>query len=293
MTMNKSIIYILFLTIIGVLSSCGTTSTDPTPTNALTQATIDKITAYGTSKGLTFTRTPEDIFYTLTKTNSTGRKSLENEYSKVHYTITKLDGTITDSTALVRNIPFTFLYTSSSNSLARYATSFMKEGESSVFVFPTTTNSTSPLAMNLTLLSTRNETEQVNEYLQTTYKGFSFKKTTSGLQYILTKTSASGDTVKVGKTATVSYTGKFLYQYKSADSNGFPLYTDKFDSGSFSFAVGTSATVPGFEEATKLMKVGDKGIFVFPSVLGYGVTGKGTIAPYTPLLFEIEITTIK
>ena len=291
--MNRSIIYTLFLSIIGFLSSCSTTSSDPTPTNVLTQATIDKITAYGTSKGLTFTRTPEDIFYALTKTNATGRKPLESEYCKVHYTITKLDGTIVDSTAIVRNIPYSFLYSSASNSLARYTASFMKEGEVAIFVFPTTSNSTDPISMNVTLLSTRNETEQISEYVQTSFKGISFKTTASGLKYVLTKISASGDTVKIGKTATVSYAGKFLYQSKSADSNGFPIYTDKFDSGSFSLIVGTGAVVPGFEEAAKLMKTGDKGIFILPSELGYKSVGRGTIAPYTPLLFEMEVTAVK
>lgn len=276
---------------IGFMSSCLSTPS-PTPA-ALSDATVANITAYGTSKGLTFTRTADDIFYNITKVNPGGRKPLENEYGKVHYKLTKLDGTFADSTALVRNIPFTFLYSSASNTLVRYAASFMKEGESAVFVFPSTTSSTDPLAMNLTLLSTRNETEQVNEYLQTTFKGISFKKTVSNLQYIFTKISVSGDTAKVGKIATVNYTGRFLYQFKSADSNGFPIYTDKFDSGVFSLTVGAGGTVPGFEEAVKLMKVGDKGTFVFPSALGYGSAGKGTISPYTPLLFEIEVTAVR
>ena len=289
--MNKSILYILFLSIIGLLTGCTGTS-NPAPV-ALSDATIANITTYGTSKGLTFIRTPEDIFYAISKTNPTGRKPLENEYCKVRYIVTKLDGTVTDSTAIVRNIPLTFLYTSNSNSLVRYATSFMKEGESSVFVFPSTTNSTEPVAMNLTLLSTRNEMEQLNEYVQTNFNRIPLKTTASGLRYVLTKTSASGDTAKLGKTATVNYTGKFLYQFKSADGNGFPIYTDKFDSGIFSLVVGAGGTVAGFEESVKLMKVGDKGTFIFPSVLGYGTMGRGNIQPYTPLLFEIEITAVR
>jgi FKBP-type peptidyl-prolyl cis-trans isomerase len=291
--MNKSIIYILFLGIIGVLSGCG--ATDPAPTNVVTQETVDKITAYGKNQGLTFTRTAEDVFYVITNPNAAGRKPLNYEYCKVYYVLSKLDGTITDSTAVVRKIPYTFLYTTTASSLVSYAVNLMKEGETSTFVFPSTASSSEPIAMKLTFISTRNEAEQVAEYVKTNYNGLSVKKTASGLQYLITKTSVAGDSVKVGKNVTVNYTGRFLFQYRSSDSNGFPIYTDKFDGGSFSFVIGLNppAVVVGFEEATKLMKVGDKGVFMFSSDLGYGTTGKGTIPPYTPLLFELEVTAVK
>jgi FKBP-type peptidyl-prolyl cis-trans isomerase len=291
--MNKNIIYILFLGVIGFLSSC--IGSDPAPTNVVTQETIDKITAYGKTQNLTFTRTAEDVFYVITNPNATGRKPANNEYAKVHYVVTKLDGTITDSTAVVRKIPYTFLYVPSGNTLVSYAVSLMKEGETAVVVFPSTSSSSEPLALKLTLLSTRNETEQLSEYVKTNYNALPVKKTTSGLQYLITKTSTSGDSVKVGKNVTVTYTGRFLFQYKSSDTNGFPIYTDRFDGGSFSFVVGLNppAVVAGFEEAAKLMKVGDKGVFMFPSELGYGTTGKGSIPPYTPLFFEIEVTAVK
>jgi FKBP-type peptidyl-prolyl cis-trans isomerase len=291
--MNKSIIYILFLSVIGFLSSC--VGTDPAPTNVITQETIDKITTYGKNQGLTFTRSAEDVFYTITNQNATGRKPLANEYCKVHFVLTKLDGTITDSTALVRKIPYTFLYTTTANSLVGYAVNLMKEGETSVFVYPSTSTSSEPVALKLTLLSVRNEAEQVAEYVKTNYSGIPLKKTASGLQYLITKTSSAGDSVKVGKNVTVNYTGRFLFQYRSSDSNGFPIYTDRFDGGSFSFVVGLNppAVVAGFEEATKLMKVGDKGTFIFSSDLGYKAEGRGSVPPYTPMLFEIEVTAVK
>jgi len=289
--MNRSIIYIFLISIVGFLSSCGVDSA--MPSTEVSAETLAKITAYGTAQGITFTKSPESIFYKITTSNPTGRTPQFNEYVKVHYVFTKLDGTVLDSTALNRKIPLTFLYSSASTSLPNYGVSFMKEGESSVFVFPTTTSSSEPIVMKLTVLSTRNETEQVDEYVKANFTGFPVKKTVSGLNYVLTKMSASGDTAKTGKTATVAYTGKFLYQYKSADSNGFPIYTDKFDAGSLSLVIGGGAVVAGFEEAVKLMKVGDKGIFIFPSSLGYGTAGRSTIPGYTPLLFEIEVTGVK
>ena len=279
----------------GFMVACSTETT-PTPTNEITAATINKITAYGTSKGVTFTRTPDDIFHATTLANPTGRVPQANEYVKLHYVYTDLQGKMLDSTAIVRNIPATFLlYPSSSTNrpLLNYAAALMKEGEKSIVIFPSTANSPEPTVVTATMISTRNETEQIDDYMKEKFPNLPVKKTATGLQYLITKTSASGDTVKTGKNASVTYTGRFLYQYKSTDSNGFPTYTDRFDGGSFSFIVGQMGAIAGFQEAAKLMKVGDKGVFVFPSSLGYGNAGQNTISGYTPLLFEMEVTAVK
>ena len=296
--MNKTIIYVLLLSIIGLFSSC-TTTTDPTPTNTLTQATIDKITAYGTLKKITYNRSADDIFYAITTANVAGRVPKQFEYVKLYYTYTKLDGTVLDSTATNQKLPLAIPYLAYNN-LLNYVVAFMKEGETASVVFPVTSASAEPTVINATLLSTRDETEQVNEYIADKYKGLTFKKSVTGLQYLITKMSSTGDTVKVGKTATVNYTGKLLYKNKTRDSNGFPIYNDQFDMGSFSFVIGSESAVAGFEEAAKLMKVGDKGIFVFPSSIGYksrGVlnnsTGQYNIPPYSPLLFEMEVTGVR
>ena len=279
----------------GFMVACSTETT-PTPTNEITAATISKITAYGTSKGVTFTRTPDDIFHATTLANPTGRVPQANEYVKLHYVYTDLQGKMLDSTAIVRNIPATFLlYPSSSTNipLLNYVAALMKEGEKSIVIFPSTANSPDPTVVTATMISTRNETEQIDDYMKEKFPNLPVKKTATGLQYLITKTSASGDTVKTGKNASVTYTGRFLYQYKSTDSNGFPTYTDRFDGGSFSFIVGQAGAIAGFQEAAKLMKVGDKGVFVFPSSLGYGNAGQNTISGYTPLLFEMEVTAVK
>ena len=294
--MNKKNIYtVLILGLMGLTVACST-ATDPTPSTDVTAETLAKITAYGTSKGLTFTKNTDGIFYVVSKPNPTGRVPLTNEYVKVHYTYTKLDGTILDSTAVNLNVPLAYPYLAY-NTLLNYGVALLKEGETGTFVFPKTTNSTDPTALKATLISTRNETEQVNEYVAQKYAGLTSKKTTSGIQYFITKSGTTGDSVKVAKSAIVNYTGKFLFKNRSRDTNGFYVYSDQFDAGSFTFALGQSAVVAGFEEATKLLKVGDKGIFIFPSSLGYGAkgsmnssTGIYTINPYTPLLFEIEVT---
>jgi FKBP-type peptidyl-prolyl cis-trans isomerase len=294
---KKNIYTLLIFGLMGLTVAC-TTATDPTPSTDVTAETLKKITDFGTSKGLTFTKTADGIFYTISTSNAAGRVPLVNEYVKVHYTYTKLDGTILDSTAVKLNVPLAYPYLAY-NTLLNYGVALLKEGETGTFVFPQTTNSTDPTALKATLISTRNETEQINEYIKEKFPTITFKKTTSGIQYFITKSSAAGDSVKTAKSALVNYTGKFLFKNRGRDSNGFYNYTDQFDTGSFTFALGQSAVVSGFEEASKLLKVGDKGVFIFPSSLGYGAngsfnstTGVYSINPYTPLLFEIEVTSI-
>jgi FKBP-type peptidyl-prolyl cis-trans isomerase len=296
--MNKKNIYTLMIIgLIGLTVAC-TTATDPTPTTDVSAETIKKITDYGTSKGLTFTKTTDGIYYVISTAIANGRVPLANEYVKVHYTYTKLDGTVLDSTAVKLNVPLAYPYLSY-NTLLNYGVALLKEGETGTFVFPVTSNSADPTALKATLISVRNETEQMNEYVKEKYAGLTPQKTASGIQYFITKSSTTGDSAKIGKSATLNYTGKFLFKNRSRDTNGFYIYTDQFDTGSFSFTYNTSAVVPGFEEATKLLKVGDKGIFIFPSSLGYGkdgkfnsTTGVYTINPYTPLVFEIEVSSI-
>lgn len=274
------------------MGACSTS--EPAPTNEITAETVAKINAYGTSQGVNLTKTSENVFYAITLAKPTARAPKPNEHFKLHYIYTNLEGKILDSTAVNRNIPYTNLYSASSNSLESYAASFMKEGETGIFVFPSTViNSSESVVMKATFVSTRNETEQIDEYIKEKFPNLPFKKSVTGLQYLITKTSASGDTVKNNKTVAIAYTGRFLYQYKSKDALGFPAYTDRFDGGSFSFIVGQAGAIAGFQEAAKLMKVGDKGVFIFPSSLGYGTTGSGNIAPYTPLLFEMEVTSVK
>ena len=55
--------------------------------------------------------------------------------------------------------------------MLNYVVAFMKEGESATVVFPSTSAITEPTVVNATLVSTRDETEQVNEYINEKYKG--------------------------------------------------------------------------------------------------------------------------
>jgi FKBP-type peptidyl-prolyl cis-trans isomerase len=294
--MNKSIIWAMLLGTIGLLSAC-VSSSDIDATQQY-QDNENKVIQYGKDKGLTLTKdATSGVYFTKTTLNASGRGPVQNELAKIFYTYTKLDGTLLDSTS--STIPFGLSYLTY-NTLLNTPVSLLKEGENGIFIFPQTSQLTEPTILTVKLVSTRNETEQIDNFVKSKFAGLDVIKTVSGLQYVITKAASTGDLVKSGQTVTVTYAGKLLFQTKKRDSNGFYIYNEQFDAGSFSFILGQNSTVAGFEEAVSKLKVGDKGIFVFPSSLGYGqagsadnTTGGYTIPPYSPLNFEIEVTAVK
>lgn len=119
------------------------------------------------------------------------------------------------------------------------------------------------------------EEEQIESYIQS--KGLVVtEKTATGLRYIRTKENAAGTLLVKGKTVSLNYTGKLLTG-------------KKFDSGSFSFVLGSGQVIKGFDEGIAKMRVGESASIIFPSSLGYGASGTSGIPGSSPLLFEIEI----
>jgi len=96
--------------------------------------------------------------------------------------------------------------------------------------------------------------------------------------YVLTEKAGNGATPITGDIVSVSYVGKFF------DGNIFD------QNNPFSFPVGVGRVIPGWDMALMSMKVGQKSTFIIPSGLAYGERGAGaTIAPFTPLIFDIEL----
>lgn len=119
------------------------------------------------------------------------------------------------------------------------------------------------------------EDEQIETYIQN--KGLVVtEKTATGLRYIRTRENPSGSVLSKGKLITLNYTGRLLTG-------------KKFDSGSFSFVLGSGQVIKGFDEGIAKMRVGESASIIFPSSLGYGASGTNGIPGSSPLLFEIEI----
>lgn len=112
--------------------------------------------------------------------------------------------------------------------------------------------------------------------------------TASGLQY-QDQVIGTGALAKAGQTVTVNYTGMF--------TNG-----TKFDSSidsafghvePFSFQLGASQVIKGWDEGVAGMKVGGKRKLVIPASLGYGAQANGPIPANSILVFEVELIGIK
>ena len=100
----------------------------------------------------------------------------------------------------------------------------------------------------------------------------------SGLYYIETK-AGTGAIPAYGSKVKVKYTGTF---------------TDGtvFDSGTYTFNLGMSQVIKGWDEGVGYMKEGGTAILIVPSDLAYGPDGYSDIPGYTPLIFTVELLDI-
>jgi FKBP-type peptidyl-prolyl cis-trans isomerase FkpA len=133
------------------------------------------------------------------------------------------------------------------------------------------------------------EALDLSSYIST--NKITIQPTASGLYFIPT-TEGKGAKIESGKTVTVNYVGKFL--------NGQEFDASAKHKAPFEFKVGSGQVIPAWDEAISNMKVGGKASIVVPSKLAYGERGvpneqSGTyiIAPFTPLVFDVEVVSVK
>lgn len=99
--------------------------------------------------------------------------------------------------------------------------------------------------------------------------------------------AGTGTTAASGNTVTVNYTG-WLYDGAKPDNKGL-----QFDSSigvePFTFTLGASEVIRGWEQGVPGMNVGGLRRLVLPPALAYGSFRSGAIPPYATLVFEIEL----
>ncbi|MCM1337582.1 MAG: FKBP-type peptidyl-prolyl cis-trans isomerase [Candidatus Amulumruptor caecigallinarius] len=113
-------------------------------------------------------------------------------------------------------------------------------------------------------------------------KGEGYLSTASGLVYKVNQ-EGKGESPKDTDVVSVKYTGKHI------DGSTFDTSGDR----SVDFPV--NGVVPGFSEALKMMKPGEKMTVIIPGSLAYGPNGTpdGSIQPNETLVFDIELTGVK
>ncbi len=113
------------------------------------------------------------------------------------------------------------------------------------------------------------------------------KPTASGLIFIKVK-EGKARKVSLGDTLVIHYEGHFL--------NGKFFDSTKRRNEAFQFVYGQQwQVIKGLEEGVGMMHDGEKAILIVPSELAFGENGSttGIIPPYTSLIYEVEVISLK
>lgn len=113
------------------------------------------------------------------------------------------------------------------------------------------------------------------------------KPTETGMFYFVLN-EGEGKKVELGDTILVHYEGRFL--------NGKFFDSTKKRNDPFQFVYGHKwQVIEGLEEAIGMMREGEKALFILPSGLAFGDRGSSTgiIPPFTSVIFEVELLSVK
>jgi FKBP-type peptidyl-prolyl cis-trans isomerase len=107
-------------------------------------------------------------------------------------------------------------------------------------------------------------------------------RSATGLKYIEAQVG-TGALAQKGQTVSVHYTvwlldGTFI----ESSRNGNP----------YSFTLGASSSIKGFDEGITGMRVGGKRRLIVPPSLGYGAYQTGPIPPNSTLIFDVELRSV-
>ncbi|RYF68592.1 MAG: FKBP-type peptidylprolyl isomerase [Cytophagaceae bacterium] len=279
-------------------TSCKDTYVDPTEDTFVKDTTA--ISTYARLNGLTVSQTNYGVRYAITQANPTGKLPSQADELEFKYTISKLDGTVIDVAARDTAIYFLFGLNAMLPGLeAGFAK--VREGEKAIFLIPSYAAfgsseavggklpANTPVRFDVTLNRARSEDQQIENYIERN-KYTVAELQTNGLRVIKTLAVPTGAQLIDGQTVTIKYSGSLLRATKPFDDGGGKTLDVPLGRGSF---------IPGFETGLKSMRVGEKGVLVFPSSLGYGTTikydavGNVAIPPYSPLAFTVEIVSAK
>lgn len=121
------------------------------------------------------------------------------------------------------------------------------------------------------------ETKLLDKYLANA--NITQEPTKSGLYYIEKKKGA-GKQAMIGSKVSVHYSVSLI------DGE---LIETSFDKKPISFVIGMKQVIEAWDEGIALMKEGGRATIIAPSKIAYGKDGKGTILPYSTLVFDVEL----
>lgn len=290
--MKNLVCFFICISFLGAMTSC--TLNEVNQTESDNQKEIEE---YISRSNVKLQKSPEGMYYSINSANSTGKQAFNTDLIKFYYKMTLLDGTKIDSTSKSLG-QLKGLVWGASSSILNLPISFLKEGESGLFILPsalafggnsyTDIPAYSVIKLEIEVVSIRTEAEQLKDF-QSLYKITNPEILPSGLIFKKLVENPKGAAISGGQSVKVNYTGRLSYGNLKYDAAGKVIYDSAFDSGTFTYVAGTGGVIAGFDEGIMKMRVGEKAVLILPSKIGYGANGSGTIPPYSPLLFEVEV----
>ena len=112
--------------------------------------------------------------------------------------------------------------------------------------------------------------------------------------YVIVNKKGNGPSVAAGREVTISYTGRLLDGTMFDSSNEADCQQGGLVCHEpLSYVVGQMSLIPGWDEGVMGQPEGTKMQLIIPSAMGYGSQGAPTIPPYSPLVFDLEILSVK
>ena len=134
------------------------------------------------------------------------------------------------------------------------------------------------------------EIKTIEKYLAD--KKITAQKTPSGA-YVEIINPGTGNLIDSGNNISVNYTGT-SWSGKKFDSNVDSAFGHVGPAPFVVGAVGQGASIKGFDEGMKFLRLGAKAKFYIPSMLGYGGNPSSpNIKPFENLIFDIEILDVQ
>ena len=103
----------------------------------------------------------------------------------------------------------------------------------------------------------------------------------------------TGNEATAGRNVTVHYTG-WLYDPSKDDHKGTKFDSSRDRNEPFTFRLGASQVIRGWDEGVAGMKVGGQRTLTIPPAYGYGAQGAGgVIPPNATLVFDVELLDVR
>lgn len=140
------------------------------------------------------------------------------------------------------------------------------------------------------------EPQMIADYVRD--NGIAAKPNADGL-YVIVKKRGNGPKVATGKEVAVNYTGRLLdgTMFDSSvesDAKEGDIYDPQRPYEPLVYTHGRGQLIPGWEQGIEGQPAGSQLQIIIPSALGYGPRGAGQrIPPYSPLVFDLEIVSVK